>query len=143
MPSCPQPSSRSERARNSVSLVDCDLPASGCAPPRSDVTIRQLRDTIAKLEEDKAREVEQAISEVEIELRDEFSVRDHETTMRSDKLKAENAVLKKRAFLEAELTRITDELAEARTCACPWLCGSAPAAWTLLVGISCLFKWKT
>ncbi|KHJ74834.1 hypothetical protein OESDEN_25550, partial [Oesophagostomum dentatum] len=61
-----------------------------------DVTIRQLRDTIAKLEEEKAKEVEKAIEEVEKELRDEFSVRDNETTMRSDKLKAENAALEKK-----------------------------------------------
>lgn len=62
----------------------------------ADVTIRQLRDSITKLEEEKAKEVEKAIEEVEKELRDEFAVRDHETTMRSDKLKAENAALEKK-----------------------------------------------
>ncbi|WKY03004.1 hypothetical protein Q1695_016362 [Nippostrongylus brasiliensis] len=61
-----------------------------------DVTIRQLRDTIKQLEEEKTKEVEKAIDDIEKELRDEFSIRDHETTMRSDKLKAENAALEKK-----------------------------------------------
>ncbi|VDK62790.1 unnamed protein product [Cylicostephanus goldi] len=78
--------------RAQIALVQTEL----ADLKNQDVTIRQLRDTIAKLEEDKAREVEQAISEVEKELRDEFSIRDHETTMRSDKLKAENAALEKK-----------------------------------------------
>ncbi|VDP42452.1 unnamed protein product [Heligmosomoides polygyrus] len=61
-----------------------------------DVTIRQLRDTIKQLEEEKTREVEKAIDEIERDLREEFSVRDMETTMRSDKLKAENSALEKK-----------------------------------------------
>ncbi|KAK6061124.1 hypothetical protein COOONC_01205, partial [Cooperia oncophora] len=61
-----------------------------------DVTIRQLRDTIKQLEEENTKEVEKAIDVIERELRDEFSIRDHETTMRSDKLKAENAALEKK-----------------------------------------------
>ncbi|KAK5977867.1 hypothetical protein GCK32_014680 [Trichostrongylus colubriformis] len=66
-----------------------------------DVTIRQLRDTIKQLEEEKTREVEKAIDVIEKELRDEFAVRDHETTMRSDKLKAENAALEKKVSLRS------------------------------------------
>ncbi|VDO20528.1 unnamed protein product [Haemonchus placei] len=62
-----------------------------------DVTIRQLRETIKQLEEEKTREVEKAVVVIEKDLRTEFSIRDHETTMRSDKLKAENAALEKKA----------------------------------------------
>ncbi|ETN69262.1 CUT domain protein [Necator americanus] len=78
--------------RTQIGLVQTEL----ADLKNQDVTIRQLRDTIAKLEEEKVKEVEKAIEEIERELRDEFSVRDHETTMRSDKLKAENAALEKK-----------------------------------------------
>ncbi|RCN48616.1 hypothetical protein ANCCAN_05254 [Ancylostoma caninum] len=78
--------------RAQIALVQSEL----ADLKNQDVTIRQLRDSITKLEEEKTREVEKAIEEVEKELRDEFAVRDHETTMRSDKLKAENAALEKK-----------------------------------------------
>lgn len=78
------------RARASGPEVD---PSARFVP---DVTIRQLRDTIKQLEEEKTREVEKAIDEIERDLREEFSVRDMETTMRSDKLKAENSALEKK-----------------------------------------------
>ncbi|KAJ1367704.1 hypothetical protein KIN20_028667 [Parelaphostrongylus tenuis] len=127
-----------------------------------DVTIRKLRDTIEQLEEEKTKELEKTIAEIENDLRAEFAVRDHETTMRSDKLKAENAALERKvselealmrdaqvrldsarlaadrkealeneqidilnrdlsdanrrmALMEAELTRVNAELAEARS----------------------------
>ncbi|KAK5979249.1 hypothetical protein GCK32_007969, partial [Trichostrongylus colubriformis] len=86
------------------------------------VTIRQLRDTIKQLEEEKTREVEKAIDVIEKELLeaiwDEFAVRDHETTMRSDKLKAENAALEKKVSeLEALMRDAQRRLDVARVAA--------------------------
>ncbi|KAE9419775.1 hypothetical protein Angca_005884 [Angiostrongylus cantonensis] len=62
-----------------------------------DVTIRKLRDTIEQLEEENTRELGKTVAKIENDLRTEFAVRDHETTMRSDKLKAENAALERKA----------------------------------------------
>ncbi|XGW13892.1 hypothetical protein V3C99_000295 [Haemonchus contortus] len=83
-----------------------------------DVTIRQLRETIKQLEEEKTREVEKAVVVIEKDLRTEFSIRDHETTMRSDKLKAENAALEKKVSeLEALMRDAQRRLDVARVAA--------------------------
>ncbi|KAL6725461.1 hypothetical protein Aduo_007511 [Ancylostoma duodenale] len=100
--------------RAQIALVQSEL----ADLKNQDVTIRQLRDSITKLEEEKTREVEKAIEEVEKELRDEFAVRDHETTMRSDKLKAENAALEKKVSeLEALMRDAQRRLDAARVAA--------------------------
>uniref|UniRef100_A0A7I4Z731 Protein CASP n=1 Tax=Haemonchus contortus TaxID=6289 RepID=A0A7I4Z731_HAECO len=83
-----------------------------------DVTIRQLRETVKQLEEEKTREVEKAVVVIEKDLRTEFSIRDHETTMRSDKLKAENAALEKKVSeLEALMRDAQRRLDVARVAA--------------------------
>ncbi|KJH46420.1 CUT domain protein [Dictyocaulus viviparus] len=83
-----------------------------------DVTICKLRDAIEQLEEEKVKEVEKIVAEIEKDLRTEFSVRDHETTMRSDKLKAENAALEKKVSeLEGLMREAQGRLDNARLAA--------------------------
>uniref|UniRef100_A0A1I7XT53 Homeobox protein cut-like n=1 Tax=Heterorhabditis bacteriophora TaxID=37862 RepID=A0A1I7XT53_HETBA len=61
-----------------------------------DVTIRHLRERIKQLEADYSAKLEQSIEETKKTLKEEFAIRDNETNMRTDKLRAENGLLEKK-----------------------------------------------